>query len=74
MNFYALDSETGRLMMIDLTECNDGFQPLRVIHCLNGYDSFRPSAAVRTHHKPISPATADRQSQAAITTTWPIHD
>ena len=28
MNFYALDSETGRLMMIDLTECNDGFQPI----------------------------------------------
>jgi len=27
VNFYALDSETGRLMMIDLAECNDGFQP-----------------------------------------------
>jgi hypothetical protein len=28
VNFCALDRETGRLMMIDLTECNDGFQPM----------------------------------------------
>jgi hypothetical protein len=28
VNFCALDRETGRLMMIDLTECNDGFQPI----------------------------------------------
>ena len=42
MNFYALDSETGRLMMIDLAECNDGFQPSGVIHSRNPYVGYRP--------------------------------
>ncbi len=52
MNFYALDSETGRLMMIDLTECNDGFQPTRDIHGVKSCDWFRPETAEHLAHVP----------------------
>lgn len=53
MNFYALDSETGRLMMIDLTECNDGFQPTGVRHGLKFYDWLRPTDEVHLSRKRV---------------------